>query len=246
MIHLQHLAAVGKLVHGLIHNLSGPLQNIGMDIELMEMTLPNERRGREEIVEDIIQRLKRISEEVDQMAHFIKNTSMRTGTRDEAQDLMGVNHFLEQELVFIESNLYFKHQVQADLTTEGELPRVCDLPRGSAQALGWFIQAIAEAMEMAGTKSLSLEVQMRTPILHIIIFSDGSPLASSFTAQLNLNRDIADILGADGLGAGEKVTLAALKNCGASLLHEETPSGSRVTLTLPIATPKVIRRSHLS
>ena len=78
---------------------------------------------------------------------------------------------------------------------------------------------------------------MRAPLIHIIISSDGSPLASSFTAQLNLNRDIANILGADGLGAGEKVTLAALKNCGASLLYEETPSGSRVTLTLPVATP---------
>jgi len=154
MIQLQHLATVGKLVNGLIHNLSGPLQNIGMDVELLEMTLPNEQRGREELVEGIIQRLKRIGEEVDQMAHFIKNTSMRTGTRDETQDLLGVNHLLEQELVFLESNLYFKHQVQTDLKTKGELPRVCDLPRGAAQALGWFIQAIAEAMEMAGPQNL--------------------------------------------------------------------------------------------
>jgi C4-dicarboxylate-specific signal transduction histidine kinase len=237
MIQLQHLATVGKLVNGLIHNLSGPLQNIGMDIELMEMTLPNEQRGREELVGDTIQRLKRIGEEVDQMAHFIKNTSMRTGTRDETQDLLGVNHLLEQELVFLESNLYFKHQVQADLKTEGELPRVCDLPRGAAQALGWFIQAIAEAMEIAGTKRLSLEVKMLPPTLHIIFSSDGSAFASSFTAQLNLDRDIADILGADGLNAGEKVTLAALKTCGGSLLFEEAPSGSRVTLTLPIVTP---------
>jgi hypothetical protein len=54
---------------------------------------------------------------------------------------------------------------------------------------------------------------------------------------LNLDRDIADILGADGLDAGEKVTMAALKTCGASLLHEEAPSGSRVNLTLPLVKP---------
>lgn len=237
MIQLQHLATVGRLVNGLIHNLSGPLQNIGMDVELMELTLPNEQRGREELVPDIIHRLKRIGEEVDQMAQFIKNTTMRTDIRDDAQDYFGVNHFLEQELVFLESNLYFKHQVQVDLKTEGELPRVCDLPQGAAQAIGWFIQAIVEALENAGTKSLSLEVKMLPPTLHIIFSSDGSPLASSFTAQLNLDRTIADILGADGLDAGEKVTIAALKTCGASLLHEETPSGSRVTLRLPMVNP---------
>ena len=237
MIQLQHLATVGRLVNGLIHNLSGPLQNIGMDIELMELTLPNEQRCREELVPDIVHRLKRIGEEVDQMAQFIKNTTMRTGIRDDAQDYLGVNHFLEQELVFLESNLYLKHQVQVDLKTEGELPRVCDLPRGAAQALGWFVQAIVEALESAGTKSLSLDVKGLRSSLQIIISTDGSPLASSFTAHLKLNRSIADILGADGLEAGAKVTLAALKSCEASLLHEEAASGSRVTLTLPLVKP---------
>ena len=148
-----------------------------------------------------------------------------------------MNHFLEQELVFLEATLYFKHQVQVDLKTEGELPRVCDLPRGAAQAIGWFIQAIVEALESAGTKRLSLEVKTLPPILHIIFSSDGSPFAPSFTAQLNLDRGIEDILGADGLDPGKKVTIAALKTCGASLLHEEVSSGSKVALMLPLVKP---------
>jgi C4-dicarboxylate-specific signal transduction histidine kinase len=44
LIELYKLASLGKVTGGLIHNINGPLQNIGLDLEMTQYMLKKEQR----------------------------------------------------------------------------------------------------------------------------------------------------------------------------------------------------------
>ena len=64
LIRLFKMASLGKAVGGLIHNINGPLQNIGLDLEMSQYMLRKEADDNGGTESSIMVRLKRIEDEL--------------------------------------------------------------------------------------------------------------------------------------------------------------------------------------
>ena len=62
-IRLFQLAFLGKLIGGLVHNLNGPLQNLGLDMEMAKHFLKGKSSFDNETLIEFHTRLKRMEEE---------------------------------------------------------------------------------------------------------------------------------------------------------------------------------------
>ena len=72
LMDLFKLASLGKQIGGLIHNINGPLQNLGLDIEMMNYSLKGEVGIDEAVVENLHIRLKRMEEEFERVNRIIR------------------------------------------------------------------------------------------------------------------------------------------------------------------------------
>jgi signal transduction histidine kinase len=143
---LYQVGALGKLINGLIHNLNGPLQNLSMDLEMMEHSVRTARGLPADLAESLLRRLKRMGGEFDHISGLIRAASMRAGAAGSTEQ-GDLRTFLEQELSFLNTNLYFKHNVQKEVLLEEGLPPLVRFPAELGLALGWFLQSLVEEIE---------------------------------------------------------------------------------------------------
>ena len=97
LIRLCKFASLGKVIDGLLHNINGPLQNLGMDIEMMNNSLAGNGPFHDTLAKDINIRLKRMEEEFERIRHLTKIASMRASIEDDYQECMNLNEFLQHE-----------------------------------------------------------------------------------------------------------------------------------------------------
>lgn len=152
---LYRLVALGKLIHGLVHNLNGPLQNLGMDVEMMENGVMTDERIPQDLRESLLRRLQRIEGEFDNIIRLIRSAAGRIGT--EGDPPFGTfKGFLEEEISFLNADLYFKHSVRKEIRLAEGLPPLGKVGKPVVLALTWLIQALAEEMEKGNAKLFSL------------------------------------------------------------------------------------------
>ena len=75
-------AALGKLMGGLVHNLNGPLQNLGMDLEMMIYSLADTDPSRDSPSKGLGTRLKRMETELDAIIAEAIREAGAMGVRD--------------------------------------------------------------------------------------------------------------------------------------------------------------------
>ena len=121
---LFNLASLGKVTGGLIHNINGPLQNIGLDVEMSQYMLRKE--GESNGSSNIMVRLKRIEEELERLNSIIKTASSKITLSED--NLHNFNEYLDQELFFLHTNLYYKHNVESSLELTEQSPLMNHLP----------------------------------------------------------------------------------------------------------------------
>jgi hypothetical protein len=145
LIRLFKMASLGKITGGLIHNINGPLQNIGLDLEMSQYILRKEAEGNGGAESNIVVRLKRIEDELDRLNNMIKISSHKITQSDNG--LHNFNEFIEQELSFLNTNLYYKHNVETTLQLDAPPPLMSILPENSVMAFGWLLQSVVEEVE---------------------------------------------------------------------------------------------------
>jgi hypothetical protein len=183
LIKLYKLASVGKLVGGLVHNLNGPLQNLGLDIEIAIYSLKDESNLKHDTVEGIITRLKRMDEEHEKINSLIKTASAKTGEYVEDDLCLNIYEYIRQELFFLHTNLYFKHNVETEIITGDEPVPIQSLSRDSLTALGWFMQTLVEELELQKIKGLTIKLLNRRESLSILFQTSGK-LSEDFVTRL--------------------------------------------------------------
>ena len=137
---LLRLASLGKLIEGLIHNINGPMQNLGLDIEMTQYQLSGNIKNDNDLIDNMQSRMKRIEQEFNRLELMIKTASIRSEFNMEYYNLMDLNDFIEHELKFLEANLYFKHNVRTELILQKDPPLLGNLPNNFPLALGWLLQ----------------------------------------------------------------------------------------------------------
>jgi hypothetical protein len=120
---LLRKAACGFLVQGHIHNMSGPLQILSMQIELMRTFMERLPQGNspeaQKIYDTLCQKLEQSASQVERLRSLLGAISEAMADLPTTLDL---NELLKKELVFWEGDLVFKHEVNKDLQlAEGPL-----------------------------------------------------------------------------------------------------------------------------
>jgi C4-dicarboxylate-specific signal transduction histidine kinase len=197
LIGLFKMASLGKVTGGLIHNINGPLQNIGLDLEMSQYMLRKEAEDNGVAESSIMARLKRIEEELDRLNNMIKISSNKIMQSDNG--LQNFNEFIEQELSFLKTNLYFKHNVEITLQLDAPPPLTSRLSENSILAFGWLLQRVIEEVEKLKGKKLSIKTEKEEGLYKISIEAEINEFSDSVDAILkNANLD------SDKLTAPEK------------------------------------------
>ena len=156
MIELLKMASMGKLMHGLVHNLNSPLQNIGMDIELAAMYLKSPKQDVEEITEKLNSRIARMESEFERINQIVKWGTMNIQMDEYNLKSMTLNLFLQQIMKMLEANLYFKHNVKKEMNLIPDLPRLEKHSEDFWFALIWFMQSMIDNIEKTESKELMI------------------------------------------------------------------------------------------
>jgi len=233
LVKLYKLASIGKLVGGLVHNLNGSMQNLGLDIEMAHYSLMDESKWDSNTAQGIITRLRRMEEEFEKINSLIRITSTKTGDYNGDSSILNIYEFLNQELSFLHSNLYFKHNVKAEIEFEDDLPSIRDLPQDSLMALGWFIQSLVEELESQKLRELIIKIINDDSALTILFQTHGGELSDRFAAQLKDPVPTSGLIKSDNKGLGILISMMIFQNNGIALTIDSKSSQSNVAVNFP-------------
>lgn len=184
-IRLLRLASLGKMIGGLIHNVNGPMQNLGLEIDMSSHFIKNSSKQDEIPINDIQNRLNRMGEEFNRINLLIKDIAVRADVNNEYFALLNFNDFIEKELEFYHANLYFKHNVKMNLELQDNPPMVRNLPENSMLALGWLLLSIIEELENQEGKKLAIKTIIKDNSLDVAIRAEKINLPEKIRNQIN-------------------------------------------------------------
>jgi hypothetical protein len=233
LVTLYKLASVGKLVGGLVHNLNGSMQNLGLDVEMARYSLRDESKWDNNTVQGIIARLRRMEEEFEKINSLIRITLTKTGDYNGDSNILNIYEFLKQELSFLHSNLYFKHNVKTEIVSENDPPSILDLAQDSLIALGWFIQSLVEELESQKLRDLTIKIINDNSTLSILFQTHGGKLSDQFTAQLKDAVPTSDLIKSNNKNLGIFISIMIFKNNGVALTIDSKSSHSNVAINFP-------------
>lgn len=234
-IRLYKLASIGKLVGGLIHNLNGPMQNLGLDIEMAYFSLKDVSEWDSKTTQSIISRLKRMEEEHERINSLIRTTAAKTGDDSDLDNsLLNIYEYLKQELIYLHTNLYFKHNVKTEIITANDPPLTSSLTRNSIRALGWFLQSIVEELEKQKINGLTLKIISDNATLKIMVLIQGGKLSEDFTGQIKDAILSSDTLKSDSSDLGIFLALTIFKSNGVTLELDSDSPYSNLIMNFPL------------
>jgi hypothetical protein len=226
-----HLMSVGRWAHGLIHNLNGPLQNLGMDMDMIEYSLGQEGIPPQELMEEIQTRLRRMEEEFDRINRQIRATASRVAP-DAEDEYLSLGEFLEEEILFLKASPYLKHHVDTTLSLDEELPEMKDLPAGFAGALRGLLAAVVEEVERGEMEALTIEASSSESRLGVAITLGGGTCSRGF---LEMMRPEGPEEGLRKVAPGQMAAAGAallLARAGARVDLEAGENETRISLAL--------------
>jgi len=233
-IKLYKLASIGKLVGGLIHNLNGPMQNLGLDIEMAFLSLQDESTWDNKTAKGIISRLRRMEEEHERINSLIRTTSAKTGDYyDKDNNLLNIREFLNQELAYLHTNLYFKHNVQTEIIPSSEAHSMPHLTQDSIMALGWFLQDLVEELESQKIKDLTIKIISENSPMKIAFSIRGGKLSEQFMGRLQDAAAASDIQKPGKMATGIFIAMIIFKDNGITFESSACSSSSTLTLNFP-------------
>jgi len=246
LIGLVRMASLGKLMNGLVHNLNGPLQNLGMDMEMMLHSLTGKGHSltgkglsHDDLAKNMAIRLNRMEGEFEHINQLIKTTSLKADPEDDYQGYANLNEFLEEELSFLEANLYFKHHVRKEIHLEDDLAVLTNFPKGVAMSLSWFLHALTEELEKEKLENLILSAGSCDSGIEIILTIEGRNLSGKFMELLDQDISSSKPLKIENDNVITILALEVLKSEGVSVATQVEPSKSDIILVIPM-------HSHLS
>lgn len=163
-------ALTGRLLRGVVHNLSGALQLIRLPLDIMEMRLgqgqPDDPGPR---LAAIHTGYDRVAEEV---ALLAGKSTQNLLTHPALLDLAGL---AREELAFWRADMYFKHQAQVTTSLDGSAPRVYAAYADVALAFNVLVANALEALAAAGARGLTIDLRTWEGMAALAVSDDAPP-----------------------------------------------------------------------
>jgi len=236
LIPLFRQASLGKVIGGLVHNLNGPLQNLGLDIEMTSHLLSNSNPLSETGLKTAINRIKRMGDEFERIDQIIKTSAIRASYDDEYFNFLHINEFIRQELDFCRNNLYFKHNVQTEFKFQKNLPTFRNLPKALILAISSFLYAVVDELERQTIKGLLIKTSMNTDLKITLDTKDGH-LSDLFMGQINQKIPELPSFSIRDHKIDILMPLILFHKAGVSISAKESSNGSKISLTIPMNNP---------
>ncbi|MEJ2025793.1 MAG: hypothetical protein P8Y00_12430 [Deltaproteobacteria bacterium] len=141
---LCHLASLGKLLGGLIHNLNSPLHSMGMQMDVIQHFILQKDDPGTVLSEKISARLAQMNEEFENLSNQIRIAGMRADLQECHPEKFNLNHFLHQELQFLKTNLHFKHNVETTTEFSASLRAIAPSSPYFSLALSLLLERVAD------------------------------------------------------------------------------------------------------
>jgi len=184
---LCHLASLGKLLGGLIHNLNSPLHSLGMQMDVMQHVILKKSEISKDVSENLSKRITRMNEEFENLNNQIRIAGMRADLQETPVKRLDINHFLHEEIEFLKTNLYFKHNVETTMELSSSLPTITPSPPNFGVAMGLFLEGVAEELETHQGTTLALGTSEEQGYAIVSIRMADTVLSSSFRTILEMN-----------------------------------------------------------
>jgi len=175
-------SALGSLLTGVIHNLSGSLQILSMRMELLEGALPKEG---EKITPSVKEKVSQCLEQMEKLKAMLE-VLIQKGIHEDQDTLQPIhlNDLLEEELSLLHHNLFFKHHVKVAKSFSPELPALKGHYLDFSQGLSNLIQNAIEAMEETVTKELTVATFMQDGQVQVMIRDTGCGISGEMKPHL--------------------------------------------------------------
>ncbi len=233
LAHLCHLASLGKLLGGLIHNLNSPLHSLGMQMDVMQHFILKKSEISNDVSEKLSARLTQMNNEFENLNNQIRIAGMRADLMESPPEKLDINHFLHQEMQFLKTNLYFKHNVETTLELSPSLQAITPPPPHASLALGLFLERLAEELERLKRNTLSLGTGTEEGHLIISVQIDDAALSKPFRDILEMDPQnpppIPEISGEMHLF----ISVLLLRNAGIQFEIEMNDRGTSIKLLFP-------------
>ena len=228
---VHRLISAGALIQGLIHNLNGPLQNLGMDMDMIGYSLEMGEGSAEELQQEIRTRIARMEEEFEQINRLIRITGSRAAP-DSDQPFLPLGDFLDQELAFLQSSLYFKHHVEKTVELEEGLPELRTLHESVPEGLRSLLASVVEDMERREMTAFGLKVSAGGGGVLIEVTAGEGPLSETLLEELQRAgaEEEPRRVSADWMTAAHAALM--LSRAGLSPEVEAGAEGTRIRLAL--------------
>ncbi len=227
LIRREQLCLVGRLLRGVVHNISGALQMVRLPLDLLE--LQAQRGGEPELdpkLTALQQGVARLGEELELLAG---QSQQLQKTEPESLDL---GQLAREQLAFWRADMFFKHEAQV----EADLPRPGSLVRAAYGDVALALNLlVANALEsLAQTERRRLEVALvETPGRVGLRVSDEGPGPGPEMAARMFEPFVSDKgPGHDGLGLF--LARAALARWQGEVRWVQSPPGT-FEMSLPHA-----------
>jgi signal transduction histidine kinase len=232
---VSDMMTLGKLVHGLIHNLNSPLQSLLMDMDMIRLLLKDHRTPPAEVIEDVEARFARMEDEFEHINRLIRTAAARIPP-DEDEKHLFLDDFLAQEIAFLKADLHFKHRVESETSLEEGLPRLRTLAPGVPPAIRSLLAAVVEDMGRRNLDAFYLEAGFNGPGIEIVVCVGTEGLSDIFLDPgLHLSQADGAEVSRENMAALQ--AFINLERAGVSYTAERKSHGTRITLTLTRQNP---------
>jgi len=234
MIHREKLAAMGRLVAQLSHEINNPIYNIQNCLEALE------RRGNP--ADPNREFLTLAQEELARMATLTRQLLDQSRTLSDAAQPVNLNAVVQRVLVLARDDVASRG-IQVVSRLERGLPQVVVHPEGIQQVLANLVNNACDAMPRGG--SLRLSTRSDADAVEVVVEDTGTGIAEAdlphiFEAFYTTKPGVA------GIGLGLFVSEGIIRGHRGRLSVESAPGqGSRFTVRLPRETLDEAMRDRL-
>ncbi len=230
LLEAQKLEQVGLLASGLAHNLKSPLGGIKGYAQLLKMDYSQ------------CHELDIIINEVEVMESIINNLMFKSRKEDSnKEEDIDLNHLLRTELIFLEANLFYKHNVEKEIDFAADLPVVKGIYSHFSQAIMNIVQNALDAMHSSPVKKLTVRTEWDDRYITILVADTGCGIPGEhqsdvFRMFFTTKPFASERKGDEPFGTGLGLTSANyfIRQYGGSIdIESEVGKGTAVRIRIP-------------
>jgi signal transduction histidine kinase len=222
LIHREKLAAMGRLVAQLSHEINNPIYNIQNCLEVLD------RRGDPKDPNREFLELAR--EELDRMAGLTRQMLDQSRPLSDAARPTDMNQMVQRVVTLAQGELE-SHGIQHEVRLEERLPRVVVHPDAIQQVLANLVYNAIDAMPGGGT--LRLTTRADAEAVEVVVEDTGSGISEENLPHI-FEAFYTTKPGVRGIGLGLFVSEGIIRgHRGRLLVESRKGAGSRFTVQLP-------------